>query len=60
MCKDWADYSEALDAFWADHPEPKLMAVDDRELWHAFAAKAEQRALVELGGKRLPMVVTPR
>lgn len=45
MCKDWRDYPEARDAFWADTTTPAALGVVDRELWHGFAAAAERAEL---------------
>lgn len=45
---DWADFTESLDAFWAETPDVASMGIEDRELWHAFAAKAEQHETARL------------
>lgn len=45
---DWADDKLAQDAFWADCPDVAGMDIETRELWHAFAAVAELRALQDM------------
>lgn len=46
--EDWADYSESLDAFWADTPNVSAMDIGERMAWHRLSEHAEVREMGKL------------